>query len=340
LGGGRKIPARQGLQIPCRSPRRTRQEDGSARHCRGLGTEPADPDGHFRDEIRPMSTRTHATPPHAEFFPAPPAPHAPARWWATIVDDARQLARFWPVVQNMVMQDLRVRYQRSVLGFLWTLLNPVLMMVTLTVVFSQILHMDSKAYAVYLFAGLVPWGFIAASLNDCAFSIISNEGLIRKIYLPKLIFPLTRVLLNLTIFLLSMVALFLLLIPLGAKFTPTLLMLPVAVILFALFTLGLGLILATMNTFYRDCSHLVSVFLQAWYFATPILYHLPDFDGPRRWFLLNPALPFVRMFQSIIATGQWPDVTTFLAAAGLATVSLGVGYAAFKSYEDKLIFRL
>jgi ABC-type polysaccharide/polyol phosphate export permease len=287
-----------------------------------------------------MSTRTNSPVPHAEFFPAPPQPHAPARWVTAIRDDAENLIRFWPVVQNMVVQDLRVRYQRSVLGFVWTLLNPVLMMVTLTVVFSQLFHTEYTKYAQYLFAGMVPWGFLAACLNDCAFSIIANEGLIRKIYLPKIIFPLTRVLLNLTIFLSSMTALFLLLIPLGVQFSLPLVMLPVVVLMFALFTLGLGLLLATMNTFYRDCSHLVSVILQAWYFATPIIYQLDDFNGPRRLFLLNPILPFIRMFQSIIRFGQWPELTTFLAAAGLATVSLGVGYAAFKCYEDKLIFRL
>jgi ABC-type polysaccharide/polyol phosphate export permease len=287
-----------------------------------------------------MSTRTNSSVPHAEFFPAPPKPHVTARWVAAIRDDAEQLVRFWPVIQNMVMQDLRVRYQRSVLGFFWTLLNPVLMMVTLTVVFSQIFHADYREYAQYLFAGMIPWGFLAISLTDCAFSIIANEGLIRKIFLPKLIFPLTRVLFNLTIFLLSMVSLFVLLIPLGMQVAPPLLILPVVIALFALFTFGLGLMLATMNTFYRDCSHLVSVFLQAWYFATPIIYELPNFDGPRRWFLLNPALPFVRMFQSIIRYHQWPEATTFFAAVCLAAVSLGVGYAAFKYHEDKLIFRL
>src|SRR5262249_22775081 len=147
-----------------------------------------------------MKSRTSIAVPHAEYFPPPRGPRAPARWVGKVVDDVRQLARFWPVVQNMVVQDLRVRYQRSVLGFFWTLLNPILMMATMTLVFSQLFQLSPGGYALHLFAGLVPWGFLSASLNDCAFCIILNEGLIRKIYLPKLIFPLTRVLLNLTIF--------------------------------------------------------------------------------------------------------------------------------------------
>jgi ABC-type polysaccharide/polyol phosphate export permease len=288
-----------------------------------------------------MSTRTHPTPPHAEFFPPAPSPRAPAWWAAALADDARQLARFWPVVRNMVVQELRVRYQRSMLGFVWTLLNPILMMATLTLVFSQLFRQDYRTYARHLFAGMVPWGLLAACLNECAFCIIQNEGLIRKIFLPKLIFPLTRVLINLTTFVLSMAALFLLLIPLGAQFSLPMLLLPAVIVLFTAFSMGLGLVVATMNTFYRDCGHLVSVFLQAWYFATPIIYDERDFTAVvQRRFWLNPAYPFVRLFETIIRDGAWPDLTTSLVAAGLATVSLGVGYAAFKCHEDKLVFRL
>lgn len=290
------------------------------------------------------SSRTSAPAPHAEFFPPPPRPALwPVRWLARIVQDRRELVRFWPVVANMVGQELQVRYQRSVLGFVWTLLNPILMMTVMAIVFSQVLDLELKSYAIYLFAGMLPWSFLSGSLIDCSVCIIINEGLIRKIYLPKLIFPLVRVLINLTTFVLSLSALFLLAKPLGAKFSWALLMVPLAVALLAMFALGLGLIVATMNTFYRDCGHLVTVFLQAWYFATPIIYDPVRLKWPphllaRFWF--NPAYPFVRLFQVILNDGHWPDLTLLLVAAGYATVSLGVGYAAFKLHEDKLVFRL
>src|SRR5262245_58756490 len=119
-----------------------------------------------------MSTRTTASPPHADYFPPPRTPGSPARLVATVSDDVRQLSRYWPVIQNIVVQDLQVRYQRSVLGFVWTLLNPILMMATFTVVFSQLLQTDWKNYAFYLFAGMVPWAFLSSSLNDCAVCII------------------------------------------------------------------------------------------------------------------------------------------------------------------------
>ena len=291
-----------------------------------------------------MSTRTTATPPpHAEFFP-PPAESLPPppRVFGVVADDIRELVRFWPVVQNMVSQELRVRYQRSALGFFWTLLNPILMMATLAFFFSKMLGRgNAKTYAIYLFAGMVPWNLLATTISDCAFCIIYNEGLIRKIYLPKLVFPLTRLLVGLTTFALSMVAMFVLLIPLGAPIRPALIALPVVVVLFSAFTLGLGLLIATSNTFFRDTSHLVTVFLQAWYFATPIIYHASDFGDDSQWkFWINPAYPFVRMFHAIISAGKWPDPTTFALATVIALATLGVGYAAFKSNEDKLVFRL
>jgi ABC-2 type transport system permease protein/lipopolysaccharide transport system permease protein len=213
-------------------------------------------------------------------------------------------------------------------------------MTTMTIAFSQIFNISGTAYAVYLFSGMVPWHFLNGSINECAFTFIYNEGLIRKIYLPKLIFPLTRVLINLITFVLSMTALFVMLIPIGARPSWAMVALPLAVLLLAMFTMGLGLLVATANTFFRDLGHLVSVVLQAWYFLTPIVYETSMFRSGASKFWLNPAYPFVRLFQTIIRDATWPDPTTLGAAAGIAVASLGIGYAAFKSQEQKLVFRL
>src|SRR4051794_9687851 len=133
--------------------------------------------------------RTSTSIPHAEYFPQPGTMKGPRHWWDVLRGDARELTRFWPVIQNMVSQDLRIRYHRSMLGFFWTLINPILMMATLTIVFSQVFDQaDWKEYAIYLFAGQVPWTLFGGSLTECANCIVGNEGLIRKIYVPKLVF--------------------------------------------------------------------------------------------------------------------------------------------------------
>ena len=287
------------------------------------------------------NVRTAPSIPHVAYFPQPRSANGPRRWWGVVRDDARELTRFWPVLQNMVTQELRIRYQRSVLGFLWTLINPILMMIVLTAVFSQLMGMDWKTYAVYLFAGMLPWGLFSGGLTECSNSIVANESLIRKIYLPKLIFPLAKVLINLTTCVLSLVALYFVIWLLGSQFSTAMLLLPVAIALLTAFTLGLGLILAVSNTFFRDTSHLIGVILQAWYFATPVIYEMSKLGptGQARCYY-NPAFYFIRMFQLIIRDGQWPTLTMFSSAAAIATVSLGIGYVTFKIHENKLIYRL
>ncbi len=151
-----------------------------------------------------------------------------------------------------------------------------------------------------------------------------------------------RVLIGLVTLVLSLAAMFLLLWPLGARPSWSMLLLPVVLGLFAVFTLGLSLIVATANTFYRDCGHLISVFLQAWYFLTPILYPVDDtFPGMPQWmFRLNPAFYFIELFHDVLFSGRWPRLDLLATAAAIAAVSLGVGYAIFKSQEDKMVFRL
>jgi ABC-2 type transport system permease protein/lipopolysaccharide transport system permease protein len=284
--------------------------------------------------------RTGSMIPEAQLFPPLAAPRGPSLWLARLNGDRQELVRFWPVLQNMVVAELRVRYQRSILGFVWTLLNPLLMMVTLSLVFSSLVT-KVENYPVFLFAGMLPWSFLSGSLSESASSIIANEGLIKKIYLPKLIFPLARVLIALVTFMLSLAAMFLLLGPLGARLRPAILVLPVAIGLLAVFVLGLSLIVATANTFYRDCGHLVSVFLQAWYFLTPILFPIGQFAEHLQWrFRLNPLFYFIELFHEILVAGRWPQIGIVAIAAGIAAASLGAGYVIFKSQEDKLVFRL
>src|SRR5690606_23766218 len=155
----------------------------------------------------------------------------------------REMYRYRAVLTNIVSEDLRIRYQRSLLGFLWTLLNPILMLGTLSLVFTRLFNFEnSGSYALYQFSRMVPWGMFYSTIFEGSTCIIVNESLIRKIYVPKLVFPLSRLLLNATMLVLSMGALFLLMVPLGARFTPSMLLLPVVMALFAAFTLGITLI--------------------------------------------------------------------------------------------------
>lgn len=272
-------------------------------------------------------------------FPASP-PRRPAGWFRRVREDRAELIRYWPVVQNMVSQELRVRYQRSFMGFLWTLINPLLLMTILSLVFSNLFPTRDN-YSLFLLSGMVPWGLLAGTVIESTGCVIGSEPLIKKIYVPKLVFPLVRALLNLVTTTLALGALFVLLIPLGARPSWPMLLLPLAMGLLFCFALGMGLFVATANTFFRDCGHLVSVFMQAWYFATPIIYGVTDFPEAIQWrFWLNPAFYFIEIFHNILCDGLWPGLNLIATAAALAFVSLGIGYATFKSNEDKMVFRL
>ncbi|MEI7924371.1 MAG: ABC transporter permease [Planctomycetota bacterium] len=284
-------------------------------------------------------------------FPAAPVPMrislnqrlASAR--SVIVRDIAEFHEYQGVIVNLVAQELQVRYQRSMLGFLWTLVNPALMMGTQALVFSRLFRgiggMGPWEYAIFLFAGAMPWTFLASSITDSTTSLIQQEGLIRKIYVPKWIFPLARVLIQSITFTLSLIALFIMMWPLGANVSSSLLALPLAILLIGMFTMGMGLIAATIHTFFRDFGHFLTVGLQAWYFLTPIIYRADFLPTNERWkFWLNPAYPFIRLFQIIIHESQWPPAWLFMLATGIATGTLGAGYFIFKSQEKKIIFRL
>jgi ABC-type polysaccharide/polyol phosphate export permease len=291
-----------------------------------------------------MATQVSSTTtPIPQVFP-PEADTLPGLNWVAVVRrDARELYRYRAVLTNLVAQDLRVRYQRSLLGFLWTLLNPILMMAVMSVVFSQLFKFEKGGadYALYLFSGMVPWSLLSTTVVEGSTCIITNEYLIRKIYIPKLVFPLSRLLLNATMLVLSMAALFLLMVPLGARLTPSLLLVPVGILLFSGFVMGLSLIAATVNTFYRDFGHLLSVLISAWYFATPVIYPIEALPEEVAWrFWLNPAYAFIEFFHVVIYEGAWPSWVLVSSSAGISAVVLGIGYVTFKSYEDRLVFRL
>lgn len=264
---------------------------------------------------------------------------------SVISRDIDEFRTYRGVITNLVAQELQVRYQRSMLGFLWTLVNPALMMGTQALVFSRLFRgmggMGPWEYAVFLFAGAMPWTFLSTSITESTTSLIHNEGLIRKIYVPKWIFPLARVLIQGITFVLSLVALFLMLWPLGATVSSSLLALPAAIVLLGIFTMGLGLAAATIHTFFRDFGHFLNVGLQAWYFLTPIIYKADFLPPNERWkFWLNPVYPFVRLFQQIIQESKWPDFWLFLVAGSIAMITFASGYALFKSQEKKIVFRL
>lgn len=242
---------------------------------------------------------------------------------------------------NFASQELKVKYKRSVLGFLWSLLNPILTMTVTSVVFAAVMRFKLNNFVVFIYSGLLPWGFIAISMEGATNSLINAEGYIKKIYLPKLIFPIAGVLSNFINMLLSMAALFIILLFIGVKVRLPLLFLPVSFVLVFIATAGIAMLLSTVAVFFRDIRHIIGVVTGALFYLTPILYPLKYIPTQFVSYIeLNPFYYLIQLFRDPIYYGILPPLSTVLTATGISIVSISVGIAVFSRFENNFVYRL
>ncbi len=242
---------------------------------------------------------------------------------------------------SFVVNSLRRRYQRSILGFAWSLLNPLLMMVVLTTVFSLIFNRDPKTYGIFIFTGMLPWTFISESIASGCSSITSAEHFMKKVYIPKIFFPLVTVSTEVINFGLSLVSMIGLALLFGLQLHWTILLLPVAMTITFFFTFGITLALAVGTVYFRDIAHFVRVLLTCFFYLIPIVYPLsavPEKYVP--FFQANPFSHFVNLYRQIIYYGNLPTWQEWLNPILLALASLFVGFFILRQKERDIIFRL
>lgn len=252
-----------------------------------------------------------------------------------------ELYEFRFVLQQLVRQQLILRYRRTVFGYFWTLFNPLLMMSVTAIVFSTIFKMDLKTYAVFLFAGMIPFSFFSTSVTQSGQSLIGNEGLIKKIYIPKLIFPLGISVALLIDSVLAAAALFVIILAIGGNLTLALFFIPVGYILLFLFSFGIALVMTISTVYFRDLQHVVGILMQALLFLTPVFYKPESLQGKVAWLItLNPLTQFVELFRMPIYLGVFPEASIVLKAGFLSVLSLAVGLWFFRRHEHRVTFRL
>jgi len=252
-----------------------------------------------------------------------------------------ELVRYRELIRNLVIRDLKVRYRNSVFGVLWSLLNPLLMTLVFTIVFTLMIpNRDLPNYPVFFLCGFLPWSFFTASTTAAAGSIVNNASLIKKVYFPREILPLTAVLSNLVNFLVALVVLFAMLLAFQIRLTAALLMLPLVILTQVIFALGMALLLATANVFYRDTQHILEVLLQAWFFLTPIFYPISILPNSKEvlgltvnlqlWLRrLNPMASLVASYQDVLYYGHVTGPDFFLRTFVTCLLILLIGYAVF-----------
>lgn len=263
----------------------------------------------------------------------------------TLIQDVRSLYQYREVLANLVKADLKLRYRRTVLGYLWTLLYPMATMAIMTIVFWRALGFESsQRYLRYVFAGLLPWNFLMSAMWGAGTSIVWHEDLLKKIYLPKHLFPVAVTLARFYDFLFNFTIMFVLIMPFVA-YRPglELLLLPLAVAILLMFMSGVAFALATLNVYIRDTTHLMSVMMQLGFYVTPIIYEVEKAQIPEKWrfvFELNPMTHLIRPFQVIIALNEVPSAQQWGTAFGVALVTFLFGHLIYAVLERKLIFRL
>ncbi len=246
------------------------------------------------------------------------------------------------LIQLLVGRDLKVRYKRSALGMLWTLVNPLLQMIVYTLVFSTIMRIGVPQFPVFLLSGLLPWSLIAVSSTASAHALLDNQGLIRKVAVPQAVYPISIVGSKLVDMVLSLLPLAVIAAVLGRPPGATWLLLFPAVLLAASFAAGLSLFFSSVTVFFRDVRHLIDILFQVWFYLTPILYpyeYLAKLPHPaiRALLSLNPATPIVRWFQLVIYEGRAPDAATAALATLAAASMLVLGFGVFHRFEDRHI---
>ena len=252
------------------------------------------------------------------------------------------IVRYRQLLKHLVLKDLKLKYRGSVLGFVWSLLNPLVMLTVYTVAFKYIMGIRGSGFVFLLMIGILAWTFFSGSVTMASGGIIDNGGLLKTIFFPRAVLPIATVLFNLSQFLLT-AAVFLPILAVIYQRPPGLpaLLLPIFIALQLVMTIGLGLVVATGTAFFRDLRHLLEIALAIMFWTTPILYDFRTIPGVWQWpVLLSPLSSFVLAYQDILYYGQWPELRVWAVAITYTVAALIGGGLLFIRFQDRFAERI
>lgn len=249
--------------------------------------------------------------------------------------------KFQPLLQELIARDIKIKYRRSVLGVLWTLLNPLFMMIILSVVFSNLFKFDIENFPLYILSGQVIFNFFNDSTTSAMSAIINNASLIKKVYVPKYLFVLSRIFSSFINLLASFTALLLVMVATRTELHWKVLLVPIPLMLLMGLSLGVGLILAALTVRFRDIMHLYSVFTTALMYLTPVIYPmsmLPEWLEPI--VRINPITNILIMFRDVMLNNLWIDPVALLVSVIEVVIFLILGLRVFYVSQDEFILNI
>lgn len=247
--------------------------------------------------------------------------------------------KYRDLLKQLVIRDVKLKYRRSFLGYVWSVLNPLLIMVVMAIVFSTMFRRNIENFPVYLFTGQIMFNYMNTSTHQAIFSITGNATLLKKTYVPKYIFTLAKITSGLVDFCFSLGALLIVILFTGAKITPYFLLIPFVAVQLYVFCLGLGMFLAQANVFFRDIQYIYNAVTTAWLYLTPIFYPIDLLPDKVMWMVkhLNPMYFYIGQFRDLVYSGVLPGPQIMFAGCVTAVLMLLIGTKFFLKTQKNFI---
>lgn len=249
------------------------------------------------------------------------------------------LFKYRDLVHELIARDLKLKYRRSFLGYMWSILNPLLIMIVMSVVFSTIFKRNIENFPVYLFTGQVLFNFMNQSTHQAMSSINANAALLKKTYVPRYIFTFSKITSGLVDLIFSLGALVIVMIATGARFSWYNLLFPFVLLQLYIFCLGLGMFLAQANVFFRDIQYIYNAVTTAWLYATPIFYPIEMLSDQMQWVVkhLNPMYFYIGQFRDLVYYGRMPGHIIIFAGCTASLLMLFIGIWSFLRNQNRFI---
>jgi ABC-type polysaccharide/polyol phosphate export permease len=257
------------------------------------------------------------------------------------LEEAKEIFRYRELLRNLVSRDIKKRYKRSALGFLWVMLDPLLMLLIFYVIFSGLFGNSVGKYSAYVMSGIILWQFFSQGTKQASFAFLHNHNLINKIYLPKAVFPLSFVSASFVHFIFSLVPLFIIIIFSGTKLGFNILLLPYVVSIVFIFSLGIALTIATLAVFMHDVIYIYEVLLMGWMYLSAIFYPVSILPPKFQVFMsFNPLYHYISLFRGCIYDITQLTAEHIIIGSVFAVLSFLIGWGIYYRNKDKIIFYL
>lgn len=253
-----------------------------------------------------------------------------------------EVLKYLYTAKLLLRKHVVLRYNRTYLGLFWAILNPLFSLSVMVLVFSTIFGADPKEFALFLFSGIIPWFLFSSVVTSCSGVLYENEGLIKKIYLPKIIFPFSTSITVLIDSFLLLISLIILSMILNGNLTTALLFVPISYLLLLLFSIGIGLTCSILATKYRDMMHIVPIILQAGFFLSPVIYDESRINNNLLNFIfeINPLTSYIKLFREPLYVGVIPETSTILYSVLLSSILFIGGLIFFQRNYKKIVYIL